>query len=155
MKLKMYSSPPWIVIAGAVLHLSWGFLVLLNPTAMNATALYLLNVTTHQYVAGVALLASGVCGLLFAMSRWTRPQATLLLAPLVAFSAFSGYSASRAIWLSQFGDGVIRSRAFIMADQLPYVIYALLLLIAADEVLDRRDIGSLLRMMPKAVKDAE
>lgn len=100
-----------------VLHLSWAILILADESSVGATAISSLHRVVPNFAAlstlvgGSAILAIvGLC-----LQRWwlvffLLPQQTLML--------ISAVGALDAMWLSQFADGVFRSRAFIMADQM-------------------------------------
>ena len=116
----------WVIFYACGLHLTWGFVALFSPaapliTAMRSLVLYvpdhtllgmLLVLVGSTAIAGVAR-PKGIGGLLALL-----PQQCLLV-----ISALDGLT---CMWLSQFADGVVRPRGFIMADQIPTVLAALL-----------------------------
>ena len=113
-----------MVLYAIALHLSWSFILLFDHGAINATAVHALA----RYIYPVGLLVWVIAGAalaalvaLLTRSIWT----VVLLLPQQVLLMMSASGAVEAIWLSQFADGVIRSRAFIAADQLYSVLAAI------------------------------
>lgn len=113
-----------IMVSYAVaLHLAWAVILLIDHSAVNATAVHALHrwIALPWLPASVALAAlCAVCAMAW-NSRWTL----VLLLPQQILLMMSAAGAVEAIWLSQFADGVIRARAFIAADQLYSVLAAM------------------------------
>lgn len=112
-----------MVLLAITVHLVWATILLLDESAVNATAVNAL----YRYIAPPALLALAIAAAaLFALtamlarSQWTL----LLLLPQQVLLMMSAAGAIEATWAAQFADGVIRSRAFIAADQLYSVLAA-------------------------------
>jgi hypothetical protein len=107
-----------------MLHITWAILLMIDSSAVGATAISgLANIFYDHVVLSVTLILAGILALLAAftplpwMILFMLPQQTLLL-----ISAFGVIS---AIASSQFADGVVRPRAFIGADQIDMVYAAL------------------------------
>ena len=117
---------PWIIVFAITLHLAWGTLLILSPgpafvTAMNRTAQDI-----DRRLLGAAMIAAATLAL-YSLVRPPRPAlAVALLIPQQFLLMLSAANAVRAVWLSAFGDGVVRERTFILADQLPGMLVALL-----------------------------
>lgn len=112
-----------MVLYAIALHISWSLILLHDYAATNATALNAL----YRYIqpegllsAVVAAAAAAALVALFA----NRPWIVVLLLPQQVLLMMSAAGAVEAIWLSQFADGVVRSRAFIAADQIYSVLAA-------------------------------
>lgn len=105
-----------MVMLAVTLHLVWAAILLTDESAVNVTAVNAL----YRYVAPPSLLALVVATAAAAafIAMWARSQWTLLLLlPQQVLLMMSAAGAIEAIWVAQFADGVIRSRAFIAADQ--------------------------------------
>lgn len=110
------------------LHFVWAFLLIYDPGTVNATpvhALYRifagLSYYPDNFLAGICFFCSALATLGLATSR---PWLVVLLIPQQVLLLMSATGAFEAMWLSQFADGVFRSRGFIIADQIPAVIAA-------------------------------
>jgi hypothetical protein len=109
-----------------ILHLSWALALLLSPQDMRTTALVGFIDVFGVRGAGWVFL---VVGILASTAAITRPNGFVglpLLAPqqflLLVSAGIAIYHASAG----SFGDGVIRPSEFILMDQLPLVLFALL-----------------------------
>lgn len=128
------------------LHLVQGVLLLFDPTAGNTTSAHLLlKYIPYAPLAGVVMIIAAAMALYELVSRsgtargWyfhrtpnTRYLALLL--PQQAILVMAAGSAIEAMVTSHFADGVIRSRAFIIADQSTYVLLAIFYTMAIIEV---------------------
>ena len=109
----------WAIIPIIIMHLGQGLLLTAYEAAGNTTSTAtLVKLIPNHYVAGIVLVIVAVLSayqLLMSYSKW-------LLLPqfLVLVAAMNG--AMLAIWNSAFADGVIRSRPFIAADQMIYIV---------------------------------
>lgn len=111
-----------MVLYAIALHLTWAVLVANDASAVNATAVNALFKYVHDpsMVAWILVGAAGCA----TVGLFTRvPWIVLLLIPQQIILMMSAAGAVEAIWLAQFADGVIRSRAFLAADQC-YSIWA-------------------------------
>lgn len=113
-----------MVIYAISLHLAWAFILLIDESAVNATALNAL----YRYIHPPIFLAVAVAAaaLLALVAVFTRPSWTLvLLLPQQVLLMMSAAGAIEAIWTAQFADGVVRTRGFIAADQFYSVLAAI------------------------------
>lgn len=130
-------SLPLVIIYAISLHLVWAAALLIDSEAGNATAvntlLYFVSnshaVVIYFMVAILAITGSSYKGIL-------KP---LCMLPQQLIMMISAGGSLLAMWNGQFADGVQRSHAFLIADQSPAVIAAVLhtyaiLLIARNEI---------------------
>ena len=119
---------PLIILYAVALHLSWGVLLLLNESAGWATAVHSVLVWIgSEYATAAVMFAvaiAAVAGLhrRLAHSLW----GVGLMLPQQAVLFMSAVGAIQAMALSSFADGVVRPNPFIIADQLPAVLIAIL-----------------------------
>lgn len=122
MRTFLRSAPPLMVSYCIILHLSWAYLIYLNPhTALGATGTSaLLDVMRSDLIVMVALIISSLQAIvaLYVPMPWN----VVLLLPQQVLLLISALGAADAIYLSHFADGVERSREFIAADQI-HLIY--------------------------------
>ncbi len=108
------------------LHAAWGIMLILDPGAGRISGLFPFGASGQKAaILGLVCLGSSglaVTALLRHPSAFTfaalLPQQVLLVASAVAVSYFAA--------VGHFGDGVPRSHLFILADQFPKVLLALL-----------------------------
>jgi hypothetical protein len=111
----------WLV---TVLHLLWAILLWLQgPKAYGATSLHLWD-SVPPVLFGALLFVVGLLGILSVEFFFdlNKLVATLLVLPQQVVLAVSAYAVVQAVVESQYGDGVIRPRVFILADQAPLLI---------------------------------
>ncbi len=109
--------PVSIMVCSCVaLHMWWAFLLMLDDSASMATGLAALQkiIPNNMYLS-LALFTASCASLMGILI--VRPWAIVLLLFQQVLLLFSAAGTVEAIWLSQFADGVIRSRTFIAADQ--------------------------------------
>lgn len=113
-----------MVMYAILLHAAWAILILMDSSAMNATAVHAIA-AVFVYPTLTALVIGGA-SLLACVGLWTRrPSVMLLLLPQQVVLMMSAAGAIEAMWLSQFADGVLRPWQFIAADQLYSVVAAI------------------------------
>ncbi len=113
-----------MVIYAIALHTLWAAILLFDDAATNATAVHAL----FRYIHPPIFLSYVIFGAAFlaAIGIFTnKPWIVAMLLPQQILLMMSAAGATEAIWLSQFADGVIRSRAFIAADQLYSILAAI------------------------------
>lgn len=135
----------YIVLIVSVLHLLWAGLLLWSPAAAHSTPVEAVVSVTHNRAGAVALLAgTGVLALIAAWlherHRSLRPAyLALLLIPqqiLLVVSAAGGITAALR---GHYADGVARPWQFILGDQLPVILIALLYTTAILVIAARRE----------------
>ena len=137
----------WMVWYAIVLHTWWAVMLAADPRAINTT-------TLHGFVGLVPPRPLAVCMVIIAalaavplVRRSIQPFDIGWMLPQQAFLIASAWSAASAMLASKFGDGVIRPRAFISADQAPAVVAVALHSLA---VIDRWTVG---RRLARALAD--
>jgi hypothetical protein len=118
--------PHLIIVYAILLHLIWAISLIADPAAGNATAVHtLLNfVPTVAAIIIYFLVADlAIAGLFCRKSSFIK---SLCLLPQQFIMMISAGGSLWSMWLGQFADGVQRSHAFLIADQAPAVIAALL-----------------------------
>ena len=112
---------PWIVWYAIFLHTLWACLLLASRNAYGATALHVYSPLPRPLMAGALLTA-------YVLAAWaiTRRQSSwrtlAALLPQQAILTVSAYAAAAAVVAAHYGDGVIRPRPFILADQAPVIL---------------------------------
>jgi len=112
---------PWIIWYAVLLHTLWACLLLVCQNPYGATALHVYSPLPRQLMAGGLLTASVLAA--WAITR-RRPswQTLAALLPQQAILTASAYAAAAAVVTAHYGDGVIRPRSFILADQAPVIL---------------------------------
>ena len=139
-------SRPWIIWYAVGLHMLWGSLLLVSPSGYGVTALHVFQNLPRDLMAGILFAASGLA--VWAVMR-SRPSLKTLAAllPQQALLTLSAYAAVAAIVAAHYGDGVMRPRIFILADQAPAIIAFALHTMAVIETHARRPDGELQRLI--------
>ena len=116
----------WIIWYAVALHVVWGLMLLSQPAAAWVTAVN--GVTRIVPTSAAALLFIVVGAVASAALLRVLPARFSLLAvlPQQALLIMSASAAIQAMARSSFADGVVRPRAFLIADQLPAVLIAVL-----------------------------
>ena len=117
----------WIIWHVIALHCVWSALLISSDAAAWVTAinsLYVLLGKSYGAVSAAVTIAAVLAGASLLRGRrdiW----GILLIIPQQFLLIISAHGAITAMVLSQFADGVIRPRAFIMADQMAPVLIAI------------------------------
>lgn len=113
-----------IMVSYAItLHLVWAGILAVDYGVTDATALNALSRFIHPEPFLVVVLVSAALLAIWGMLTH-RPWVVLLLMPQQVLLMMSATGAFEAIWLSQFADGVVRSREFIAVDQIYSILAA-------------------------------
>jgi hypothetical protein len=135
---------PWIIWYAVLLHTLWAFLLLASREPYGATALHVYSPLPRQLMAGVLLAASVLAA--WAITRRQPSWQTLAaLLPQQAILTASAYAAAAAVVTAHYGDGVIRPRPFILADQAPVILVFALHTAAVVEMHARRTMTEVLQ----------
>lgn len=118
----MPSSHSVIIVYGVILHGVWAAALFFDPDVRGVTAIWELSTWapapyTKFVLATVAVLAA------VALFLKELPRTALLL-PQQLILLLSAWGALQAMYLSAYADGVLRPRAFLIADQMPAVLLA-------------------------------
>lgn len=130
----MRPRPVWIIWYAVALHVLWGVLLLVNASAVGATPLSVYRSLPRGLVAAGLLLAAVLA--LYG-STGTRGHVTvriLALLPQQGLLSLSALASVVAVVQGHYGDGVIRPRLFILADQAPLILTMLLHTVAVVAV---------------------
>jgi hypothetical protein len=117
----------WIIWFAVLLHLIQGSALIYDPSAGNTTSTHALvqYVSSNYFAGGIMVVVATMAAIeLIWFQKSYKLNYLILLLPqqLILFLATGG--AIKAMWLSQFADGVVRDRAFIIADQSSIVLAA-------------------------------
>ncbi|MGE5289865.1 MAG: hypothetical protein ACM3ML_22290 [Micromonosporaceae bacterium] len=151
----MHPRPSWIIWYAVVLHALWGGLLLINHVPYGATALHIYAGMPRYAMAGLFFAASALAA--YGVTR-NRPtwQGLASLLPQQGLLTVSAYAALSAVVYSHYGDGVLRPRGFILADQAPVVLTMVFHTAAIVEMHARRPAEDVLRAsMGKMQQEAE
>ena len=135
---------PWIIWYAILLHTLWGCLLLASQKPYGATALHVYSPVPRLVMAGALLTASVLAA--WAITRRQPSWQTLAaLLPQQAILTVSAYAAAAAVVTAHYGDGVIRPRPFILADQAPVILVFVLHTAAVVEMHARRTTAEILQ----------
>ena len=117
---------PIMLLYCIVLHYLWGLMTLIDPQAQDATAPHILSALLQENHLAISgwLFFVATSALIALMNLRNRYKAWMLLMPQQFTLMLSMSSAILAVWLGQYGDGVVRSHGFILVDQLPIILAA-------------------------------
>lgn len=112
-----------IILYAIAVHILWALAAWADGSALNSTGLFgvtrLFGSTVTPFVC-LAVAVSAAVGLFLRRPAWRLscmlPQQTVLM--------LSSFGVLEAISLAQYADGVIRPRAFMIADQAPVILAA-------------------------------
>jgi hypothetical protein len=144
--------PSWIIWYAVLLHVLWGILLLASSSPYGATAMHVYDMMPRFALAALLFSASGLAA--WAIT-WARPswQSLAALLPQQALLTISAYAALLAVIQAHYGDGVIRPRLFILADQAPVILTMVLHTAAVVELHARRPTEDVLRSAFGAMND--
>jgi hypothetical protein len=142
----LWVSHVWIVWYAVVLHTAWACLLLLSSAVYGPTALRVFHDLPRGLMAGALFSASGLA--IWALTRHEPSLKSLAaLLPQQALLTLSACAAVAAVFVAHYGDGLVRPRLFILADQAPAIIAFVLHTAAVIEMHARRPDGELLRII--------
>lgn len=118
----------WIIWYAILLQSCWGAMLIFSPIITDITAIHstMLLFKHRGLLAVVYLIAALGSAVSLTTDRFSPFKHFLMLLPQQFLLLISALGAANAMYLSQFADGVIRPRQFLIADQLPSVLIALL-----------------------------
>lgn len=135
---------PWIIWYAVLLHALWACLLAVSANPYGATALHVYR-SIPRALTVVALLTASVLAA-WAVTRDQPSWRTLAaLLPQQAILTVSAYAAVAAVVVAHYGDGVIRPRLFILADQAPVILVFVLHTAAVVEMHGRRTTAEILQ----------
>jgi hypothetical protein len=143
-KFTSIRTHPWIIWFAVLLHTLWAYLLLVTGKPYGATALHIYSPVPRLLMAGV-LLAASVLAAWAITRRQSSWQTLLALLPQQAILTASAYAAVAAVVVAHYGDGVIRPRSFILADQAPVILAFALHTAAVVDMHARRSTAEILQ----------
>jgi hypothetical protein len=113
---------PVVICVVTTIHIVWAIGLLVNPASHYATAVHALVLTaTHPGFAATALVCVSCLALL---GLRLGPKWWWLIVFQQMILVMSAVGCINAMYLSQFADGVIRDRWFLIVDQVAIVALA-------------------------------
>jgi hypothetical protein len=112
-----------IILIATVCQYVWAGCVAVDPAALMTTGTHVLHITLGQWGTVAALLISATMSL-FAFVMPRRWQTLAMLLPQQGLLYLSAGAAAWAIYNAQFADGVVRSHAFLLVDQIMLILAA-------------------------------
>lgn len=107
-----------MVLFAIALHYVWAVSLYVDSESMNATALYAIQKWIGHFGQHATLVALPIVATVALFGLFVRPMwFVIFLIPQQILLTMSAVGALEAIWISQFADGVVRSRGFLVADQ--------------------------------------
>lgn len=136
-RLSRVAVGKYVVLLASLLHLMWAGLLIADVGAGGSTPVaILLRIFGGPVRATVVLVAVASAAMCFPFVRY-RMSAKAMAAMLLPQQTVLLMSAGAGLWATSIGhyaDGVIRPWGFILADQLPVILLALLYTVAVLEV---------------------
>jgi hypothetical protein len=133
----MFKHSHWLIIWYAIiLHFVWAITLAFSPTAGYATAVH----TMLEFISVPwAITLYGVVAFMATIGLYCRHGfgRVIALLPQQFVLMVSAGGALWAMYLGQFADGVQRSHEFLIADQSPAVIGAILHTVAIYWIINR------------------
>jgi hypothetical protein len=126
----------YIVLYASLLHLVWAGLLIASPEAAGPTPVHVLTVLCGgRYRAAFVLLLIALAALMviFQRGRVSNRAMSLLLVPQQLTLLLSAGAGMYATIVQHYADGAPRAWPFILADQFPVILAALLYTIAVLE----------------------
>lgn len=130
----MKPRPVWIIWYAVALHALWGVLLLVDASAIGATPLSVYEHLPRVVVAAGLLLAAALAGYGSTRPRGHTTLGILALLPQQGLLSVSALASVLAVVEGRYGDGVVRPRLFIMADQAPIILTMVLHTVAVVAV---------------------
>lgn len=126
----------YIVLCASLLHVTWAILLLVSPLAGGSTPVHIVVVVCGGPVrTALVLTVVAVLALVFPFSKHIVSNRSLagMLIPQQAVLLMSAGAGIRAAWMQHYADGVVRSWTFILSDQFPVILIALVYTVAVIE----------------------
>jgi hypothetical protein len=144
--------PIWIIWYAVALHALWGALLLADPAAGGATPLAIYRALPRDAV-GALLVVVAALAAYGAINALGNPTMTLLaMLPQQGMLSVSAMASAVAVARGRYGDGVVRPRLFITADQAPVILTMVLHTVAIIAIYMPRPGHDALRGAVEAVR---
>jgi hypothetical protein len=135
-RLNQVSLGKYIVLFASLLHLAWAVLLLVSPTAGYSTPVAIITrVCGGPYRSAFVLATVAGVAMVFPFIRY-RLTNRMMAALLIPQQLLLFMSAGAGLWAAvreTYADGVVRGWPFILSDQLPVILLALLYTVAVLE----------------------
>ena len=126
-----------IIIYAIMIHLLWGICLLNNQAAGNATAVHTMLEFISAPYAAILYIAVALLALIGLFCR-KGLGAILALLPQQFVLMISAGGVLYAMWNGTFADGIHRAHEFLIADQAPAVIAAILHTVALIMIINEK-----------------
>jgi hypothetical protein len=126
----------YVVLLASVLHLMWAALLVVDSAAERSTPVHIVSLVFGGPTrTAVVLVVVATLAMIFPFLRHrvTNHALALMLIPQQMVLLLSAGNGIRATAISHYADGVGRPWAFILADQLPVILLAVLYSVAVLE----------------------
>ncbi len=128
----------YIILLASIMHVGWAMLLFMSYDAAAATPIALLvQVFGGRYRTGIVLVIVAVLAVAFIRLKATNQERdnrlVFMLVPQEFILLLSAIAGVWAVCQGHYADGVIRAWPFILADQLPVILIALLYTAATVE----------------------
>jgi hypothetical protein len=127
----------YVILTASLLHIGWAVLLLVDEQAGGSTPLHiLLGICGGRYRTAfvLALVAVAAMAFPFVQTPISNVSVVLMLMPQQVLLLISSGAGIRAAAYGHYADGVARSGAFILADQMPMVLLSLLYIVMVLQV---------------------
>jgi hypothetical protein len=135
-RLSKIALGKYIVMFASLLHLVWAGLLLFDKSAGNSTPVAILTkVCGGPYRTAFVLVVVAVAAMIFPFIRYriSTSAMSLMLIPQQTLLLMSAGAGVYAAVVRHYADGVIRPWPFILSDQLPVILLAVLYTVAVLE----------------------
>jgi hypothetical protein len=119
----------YVILLASLLHVGWAVLLVINAAAGHSTPVSILTrVFGGAYRASVVLVICAVMAMVFPFKQHRMSNLAMagLLIPQQVLLFMSAGAGLYAAATQRYADGIVRGHEFILADQLPIIILALL-----------------------------
>lgn len=128
MPFKVWLTSRNLIFAFAtIVHLTWGFSLLLSPELLETTGVSLMiKLCGGQHLAGLVFILGGLLATVSVADYTGNPLSNMLMMiPQQMFLFVAAISATFCIIDGQFADGVARSSVFLLIDQMWLIVICL------------------------------
>jgi hypothetical protein len=135
-KLSRVALGKYIVLFASLLHVAWAGLLVFSADAAKSTPVAVISsLCGGRYRAAFVLIVFAVAAMTFPFFR-RRITSTAMAGLLIPQQFLLLMSAGAGVWAAvqeKYADGVVRGWPFILSDQLPSILLALLYTVAVVE----------------------
>jgi hypothetical protein len=133
--MQRFRDAPIVVCGATLLHVVVGLMLLTDAAAARSTGPAAIADLFGSTLAGILMLTASALALIVIFRRVESARwSLLLLLPQQALLYLAAWGGLQAILEGQYADGVTRPYTFILTDQLPMMLFALIHTIAVLEI---------------------